>query len=189
VKAIFATVLGVAAAFLTVPALAKQTSSPWVLAQGPNGATEVSARSEIAAPQGSGFAVLKIIHPAGDNPEVIVNLIVEAPKRLQVFPFDKYEGPVDKTAKEFMSFDIASRDRGAIGPAKVMPNGYYSASLPGAFVFETIDKKLVRLLLGIGDGQKLTVMVNGRPNSIRVVFDTTGLKKILHRMGMKPAPR
>jgi hypothetical protein len=170
-------------------ALAQQSGSPWTLDRTPSGAIELSARSEIAAPQGAGFAILKIIRRTSGDPKVIVYLIVESPKRIPTFPFDKYDGPVDKTSKEFITFEVAPGYHEALSGVKVMPNGYYAVTPPDAFVFDTIDKRVLPFLLAMKDGQKLSVMVNGPPSSIRVVFDTTGLKQVLGQMGLEVAPR
>jgi hypothetical protein len=169
----------------TAPSLAQESASPWKSAKDPSGATEVSARSEIAAPQGAGFAILKILYPVGGNPSVIVYLIVESPKRLPAFPFDLYDGAVDKTEKEFIKFEVASEKQGSARSVKVMPNGFHTATPPGVFVFATIEKSVVSFLSRIRDGQRLTVMVNGTPSSLRVSFNTTGLKKLLDQTGLK----
>jgi hypothetical protein len=167
------------------PSLAQETESRWVSAQDPSGATEVSARSEIAAPKGAGFATLKILHRTDGKPAVIVYLIVESPKRLSSFPFDKYDGPVDKTDREFIQFEVGNTKQGSTSSVKVMPNGYYGVNPPGAFVFDTIDKSVVSFLSRIRDGQRMTVRVNGPPDSVRIVFDTTGLRTLLDQMNLK----
>jgi hypothetical protein len=119
---------------------------------------------------------------------VIVDLIVE-PKRLPLFPFEKYDGPVEKTKDEFISFEVVPGTQ----TVKVMPNGGYITIPPEAseesFEFETIEKSVVRFLLNVKDGQKLRVMVNGHPSSIRFVFDTTGLKELLDQAGLKSVSR
>jgi len=166
---------------VTAPCLAQESDSPWKLVQGPAGATEISTRSEIVAPNGAGFATLKILQRASGKPAVIVYLIIESPKSLPSFPFDKYDGPVDKTAKEFIKFEVAPKKQGTASSVKVMPNGYYGVEPPDAFVFDTIDKSVISFLTRIRDGQILTVMVNGSPSSLRVAFDTTGLKKLLNQ--------
>jgi len=169
----------------TAPSFAQGSDSPWTSAQAPSGATEVSARSEIAAPQGSGFAILKILYKAG-KPAVIVYLIVESPQRLPIFPFDKYDGPVDKTQEEFIKFEVTSEKQGSARSVKVVaPNGYYGVTPRDAFVFDIVDKSVVSFLSHIRDEQRLTVTVNGTPSSLRVSFDTTGLKKLLDQMSLK----
>jgi hypothetical protein len=115
---------------------------------------------------------------------VIVYLIVESPKRLPSFPFEKYDGPVDKTQEEFIKFEITSRDQGRTRSMKVMPNGFYAVNPPDAFEFDTIEQSVVPFLLEVRDGQKLSITVNGPPSSIRVAFDTTGLKKLFDQMGL-----
>jgi hypothetical protein len=170
----------------TISTFSQESKSSWRLLRAPSGVTEISARSEIVAPRGAGFATLKITYQPGVNPPVIVNLIVESPKRLPIFPFDKYEGPVDKTKNEFIRFEVAPGDNVKIRSMNVkVPNGYYSVTPPGAFVVETIDKSAVSFLLDVKDGQKLSVMVNGPPSSIQVAFDTTGLKQLLDQVGLK----
>jgi hypothetical protein len=170
---------------VTQPILSQESGGSWKLVKGPNGYSEVSARSEITAPQGAGFAILKIKRQPGVTPPVIVYLIVESPRRLPMFPFEKYDGPVDKTHNEFMTFEVPSGDRSRILSLKLMPNGFYGVDPPDAFVFDTIDNKVVPFLLEAKDGQKLTVGVNGPPTSIQVSFDTTGLKQLLDQMGLK----
>jgi hypothetical protein len=107
-----------------------------------------------------------------------------------MFPFEKYDGPVDKTSNEFMRFEFAPGGQGRTRTVKVMvPNGSYSVNPRDAFVFETIEKNVVSFLLDVKDGQKLSVMVNGPPSTIHVAFDTTGLKKLLDQVGLRAVPR
>ena len=184
----------------TIPALGQESKSSWTLVKDSNGAADVSARSEITTPKGSGFAILNIRYQPKDAAQakadckcvvvpVIVSLIVESPKRLPMFPFEKYEGPVDKTSDEFMTFEVAPHGQGRTRTVKVMPNGFYSVDPQDAFIFDTLEKKIMSFLLEVRDGQKLSVMVNGAPKSIQVAFDTTGLKKLLDQVGLKAAPR
>lgn len=146
---------------------------------------DISARSEITAPQGAGFATFKIAYQPGVVFPVTVSLIVESPKRLPRFPFEKYDGPVDRTQNEYMRLELASRNAGATRAIQLMPNGDSVDLPPEAFVFSTIEKRIARFLLTVKDGQKLSVIVNGPPSSIRVSFDTTGLKKLLDQIGLK----
>ncbi len=170
----------------TIPALGQQSKSPWRLKKSPIRGVEVSARSEISAPQGAGYATFKIWYQPGVNPPVIIDLIIESYKRLPVFPFEKYAGPVEMTGEEFVRFEVAGDDLGGSRVLKVMPNGGYRDD---TFFFDTIDKSAVSFLLGVRDGQKLSVMVNGLPSSIRVAFDTTGLKQLLDHVGLKAVPQ
>jgi hypothetical protein len=173
---------------VTIPAFSQESQGAWKLMNDPAGGNQVSARSEITTPQGAGFASLKIKHQAGVNPPTIVYLIVESPKRLPVFPFEKYDGPVEKTPSEYMAFE-ASGEFGRTRSVKVIPNGFYSVTPPDAFVFDTIDRGVVSFLLEVKDGQKLSVLVNGPTNPIHVAFETTGLKQLLAQMGLKAMPR
>jgi len=163
----------------TIPAFSQGSRSSWSLVRIRSGVSEISARSEIVAPQEAGFATLKITCQPGVNPPVIVNLIVESPKHLPMFPFEKYDGPVDMTQNEFIRFEVIPGDQGGTRIMKVMPTGYYGVTPPDAFLFETIEKSVVSFLLNVKDGQKLSIMVNGPPSSIQVTFDTTGLKQLL----------
>jgi len=179
-----------------IPAFGQESDGSWNLVRNSAGATDVSARSEITAPHGSGTAILKIrFRPRDSNRAksdckcvvvpMIVYLIVESPKRLPSFPFDKYDGPVEKTSNEFMKFELVPGNQGNARTVKVMvPNGGYSGELPDAFEFETFEKSVVSLLSDVKDGQRLSVMVNGPPSSIQVTFDTTGLKKLLDQAGL-----
>jgi hypothetical protein len=173
---------------VTIPAFSQESQGAWKLMNDPAGGYEVSARSEISTPQGTGFATLKIKHQAGANPPSIVYLIVESPKRLPMFPFEKYDGPVEKTPSEYMAFEV-SGELGRTRSVKVIPNGFYSITPPDAFIFDTIDKGVVSFLLEVKDGQKLSVTVNDPTNPIHVVFETAGLKQLLAQMGMKAMPR
>jgi ABC-type transport system substrate-binding protein len=173
----------------TIPALGQESKSSWKLEKSPIRGIDISARSEIASPQGAGFATFKITYQPGVNPSVIVNLIVESPKRLPNFPFEKYDGPVDMTKNEFIRFEVAPGNHGMTQTMKVMPSGYYGVTPPDAFLFETIDKSVASFLLDVKDGQKLSVMVNGPPSSIQVAFDTAGLKQLLDQAGLKAVPR
>jgi len=167
----------------TIPALGQESKSSWKVEKSSIRGLDISARSEIASPQGAGFATLKITCQPGVTRPVIVYLIVESPKQLPLFPFEKYDGPVDKTSNEFIRLDVASGNQGRIRSLNwEVPNGGYN---DGVFIFDTIEKSVVSFLLGINDGQKLTVLVNGRPKSIQVSFDTTGLKKLLEQARMK----
>jgi hypothetical protein len=170
-------------------ALGQESKSTWTSERAQSGITEISARSEIAAPQGAGFATLKIKHQPGITPPVIVYLIVESPNRIPLFPFGKYDGPVDRTQEEFIEFELAPGDQGRTRTVKAMPDGYYSVTPADAFVFDTIEKGVVSFLLAAKDGQKLNVMVNGLPSSIKVSFNTTGLQKLLEQAGLKAVPR
>ncbi len=142
--------------------------------KGATGVTDLSARSEITAPQGSGFAVLNIeyrtVDTASAKPDckcvlvpVSVRLTVESPKKLPQFPFEKYDGPVDKTKNEFIRFEIAPANQSRIRTVKVMPNGGYVDFPQEAFAFDTIDKSVVSFLLAAKDKQKVSVMMNGPP--------------------------
>ena len=173
--------LNAAALTVTAPCLAQELDSSWKSIQRPSGATEISARSEIVAPHGAGFATLKILQRASGKPRVIVYLIIESPKRVPSFPFDKYDGPVDKTAKQFIKFEVAPKKQGTTSSVKIMPNGYYGVEPPDAFVFDTIDKSVVSFLTRLRDGQILKVIVNGSPSSLQVAFDATGLNKLLNQ--------
>lgn len=184
----------------TIPALGQESKSSWKLVKGATGITDVSARSEIITPQGSGFAILNIEYRTEDTASakpdckcvlvpVSVSLIVESPKHLPQFPFEKYDGPVDKTKNEFIKFEIAPGNQSRVRTVKVMPNGGYVDIPPEAFAFDTSEKSVVSFLLDVKDGQKLSVMVNGLPSSIHVAFDTTGLKKLLNQMGLMAVPR
>jgi hypothetical protein len=173
----------------SIPAWGQESKSSWMLVREQAGANEVSARSEIAMPQRAGFATLKITYRAGGNPAMIAYLIVESPRRLPSFPFEKYDGPIDKTRNEFMTFEVGAGDKGKTRSMKVMPSGFYSVTPPDAFVFDTMDKGVASLLLEVKDGQKLTITVNGPPSSIQVVFDTTGLKQLFDQLGLKAVPR
>ena len=166
-------------------AAGQESKSSWTLLRDSSGATEVSARSEITAPHGSGFAILKIRFQPTANPAAIVYLTIESPQRLPLFPFEKYDGPVDKTEQEFIKFEIAPRYPGGMGTVRVMPNGFYTVTPLDAFAFDTIDKRVVSLLLGAKDGQELSVTVNGPPISIQVAFETTGLKRLLDQIGLR----
>lgn len=184
----------------TIPVLSQESKNSWTLVKDLTGVAEVSSRSEITVPKGSGFAILNIRYQAGDAAlakadckcvvvPVIVSLIVESPKRLPTFPFEKYDGPVDKTSNELMRFEVAPEGQGRTRTVKVMPNGFYGVDPQDAFVFDTLEKSVVSFLLEVRDGQKLNVMVNGPPNSIQVSFDTTGLKKLFDQVGLKAVPR
>jgi hypothetical protein len=178
----------IAALMLTISVFSQESQKTWKLMNDSAGGYEVSARSEISTPKGAGFAILKIKHQAGVNPPSIVYLIVESPKRLPMFPFEKYDGPVEKPSSEYMAFQVSgasSRTRSV----KVIPNGFYSVTPPDAFIFDTIDKSVVSFLLDVKDGQKLSVIVNSPANPIHVVFETAGLKQLLAQMGMKATPQ
>jgi len=183
-----------------IPAFGQESEGSWSFVKDTEGVTFITARSEITAPQGSGIAMLRIrFQPRDSNRAksdckcvvvpVIVDLIVESPKRLPDFPFDKYDGPVEKTSNEFIRFELASADRGKARTVKVMPNGGYGGDLPDVFEFETNEKSVVSFLLDVKDGQRLSVMVNGPPSSIHVTFDTTGLKKLIDQVGLDAVPR
>lgn len=166
-----------------IPAFAQESKSLWKLEKSTIRGFDISARSEIATPQGAGFATFKITCQPGVTPPAIVYLIIESPKQLPLFPFEKYDGPVEKTSSEFIRLDVASGNQGQIRSLNVeVPNGGYN---DGAFTFDTIEKSVVSFLLKVNDGQKLTVTVNGPPSSIQVAFDTTGLKKLLDQVGLK----
>jgi hypothetical protein len=166
-----------------IPAFAQGSKSLWKLEKSAIRGFDISARSEIATPQGAGFATFKITCQSGVIPPAIVYLIIESPKQLPLFPFEKYDGPVDKTSSEFIRLDVDSGNQGRIRSLNVeVPNGGYN---DGAFTFDTIEKSVVSFLLKVNDGQKLTVLVNGPPSSIQVAFDTTGLKKLLDEAGLK----
>ena len=132
-----------------VPALSQESKSSWMLIREQSGANEVSAQSEITAPQGAGFATLRIRCQAGVNPPVIVSFIVESLKRLPMFPFEIYDGPVDVTENEFMKLELAPGDQGRARTMKLIPNGYRAITPEGAFVFETTEKRVVSFLLEI----------------------------------------
>jgi len=90
---------------------------------------------------------------------------------------------VDKTTTEFIRLDVASGNQGRIRSLNWdVPNGGYN---DGGFTFDTIEKNVFSFLLRINDGQKLTVLVNGPPSSIKVAFDTTGLKELLDKGCLK----
>ena len=166
-----------------MPASAQESKSQWKLEKSSIRGFDISARSEIATPQGAGFATFRITCQPGVTPPVIVDLIVEFPKQLPLFPFEKYDGPVDKTSNEFIRLDVASGDQGRIRSLNLkVPNGGYN---DGGFIFDTIEKSVVSFLLKVNDGQKLSVIVNGPPSSIHVSFDTTGLKQLLDQVGLK----
>ena len=166
-----------------IPASAQESKGQWKLEKSAIRGFDISARSEIATPQGAGFATFRITCQPGVNPPVIVELIVESPKQLPLFPFEKYDGPVDKTSNEFIRLDVASGDQGRIRSLNLkVPNGGYN---DGGFIFDTIEKSVVSFLLKVNDGQKLSVIVNGPPSSIHVSFDTTGLKQLLDQVGLK----
>jgi hypothetical protein len=171
-----------------MPASAQESKSQWKLEKSAIRGFDISARSEIATPQGAGFATFKITCQPGVTPPVIVDLIIESPKQMPLFPFEKYDGPVDKTSSEFIRLDVASGNQGRIRSLNVdVPNGGYN---DGAFIFDTIEKSVVSFLLKVNDRQKLNVLVNGPPSSIQVAFDTTGLKQLLDQVGLKqPATR
>ena len=166
-----------------IPASAQESKGQWKLEKSAIRGFDISARSEIATPQGAGFATFRITCQPGVTPPVIVDLIVEFPKQLPLFPFEKYDGPVDKTSNEFIRLDVASGDQGRIRSLNLkVPNGGYN---DGGFIFDTIEKSVVSFLLKVNDGQKLSVIVNGPPSSIHVSFDTTGLKQLLDQAGLK----
>ena len=166
-----------------IPASAQESKGQWKLEKSAIRGFDISARSEIATPQGAGFATFRITCQPGVTPPVIVDLIVEFPKQLPLFPFEKYDGPVDKTSNEFIRLNVASGDQGRIRSLNLeVPNGGYN---DGGFIFDTIEKSVVSFLLKVNDGQKLSVIVNGPPSSIHVSFDTTGLKQLLDQVGLK----
>ena len=170
-----------------IPAFAQESKSLWKLEKSTVRGFDISARSEIATPQGAGFATLKITCQPGVIPPAIVYLIVESPNQLPLFPFEKYDGPVEKTSSEFIRLDVASGNQGRIRSLNVeVPNGGYN---DGAFAFDTIEKSVVSFLSKVNDGQKLTVLVNGPPSSIQVAFDTTGLRQLLEEVGLKDMTR
>jgi len=168
-----------------IPASGQESKSSWKLKKSSIRGFDISTRSEIASPQGAGFATLMIKYQPTVTPPAIVYLFVESPKQLPLFPFVKYDGPVDRTEKEFIKFEVAPEDPVRARTVKVMPDGYYGDTPPGAFVFDTIEKRVVSFLSKVKDGQKLIVTVNGPPSSIQVAFDTTGLKKLLDQVGLK----
>jgi len=169
-----------------ISASGQESKSSWKLEKSAIRGFDISARGEIATPRGAGFATFKITYQPGVTPAVIVYLIVESPKQLPLFPFEKYDGPVDKTNNEFIRFDVASGDQGRIRTLNLeVPNGGYDDA---AFVFDTVEKSVVSFLLKVKDGQKLTVIVNGPPSSIQVAFDTTGLRTLLDQVGLREMP-
>ena len=173
------------AAILVVAIFAsgQESKSSWTAEKSAIRGVDISARSEISSPQGSGFATLKIKCQPGVTPPAIVYLSIESPEKLPSFPFDKYDGPVNKTDNEFIRFTITSVGQDRLQTLKVkVPNGGYD---DGVFVFDTIEKSVVSFLSKVKDGQKLTVTVNGPPSSIQVVFNTTGLKKLLDNAGVE----
>jgi hypothetical protein len=177
-------------AFAAILALISSTAcqesrNSWKVVRDSSGIPEISARSEIAAPEGAGYATFKIRYQEGVTPPVIVDLIIESPKRLPFFPFEKYDGPVDKTKNEYIRFEVAPENQGGNPSVQVMPNGDYNDN---AFTFDTLDSRVVSFLLQVKDGEKLNVTVNGPPSSIHVSFDTTGLKSLLDKIGLKAMP-
>jgi hypothetical protein len=177
-------VLCLAAAVLiaALPACGQQHQSAWKLVRESDGFTEISARSEISTPKDAGFAVLRIVRGAGRQPGISVSLVVESPKRLPQFPFEKYDGPIDKTRQEFMDFEVVPGVQGKTAVRALVPNGGYVPTPPEAFAFTTSREDVIRALSGVRDGQKLNITVNGSPNSIQVAFDTTGLKQLIDQM-------
>ena len=170
-----------------ITASGQEATNSWKLEKSPVRGFDISARSEIASPQGAGFATLKIKCQPGVTPPAIVYLLIESPKQLPLFPFEKYDGPVDKTDKEFMRFDVVSGGQDRTQTLKVsVPNGGYDDAV---FAFDTIEKSVVSFLSKVNDGQKLTVLVNGPPSSIQVAFDTTGLRQLLEEVGLKDMTR
>jgi hypothetical protein len=166
-----------------ITASGQEATNSWKLEKSPIRGFDILARSEIASPKGAGFATLKIKCQPGVTPPAIVYLLIESPKQLPLFPFEKYDGPVEKTSKEFMTFDVASGGQDRTQTLKVnVPNGGYDDEV---FAFDTIEKDVVSFLLKVKDGQKLTVKVNGPPSTIQVAFDTTGLKKLLDQVGLR----
>jgi hypothetical protein len=168
-----------------LPALGQGSTRSWALEKDNVRGIDISARQEIQSPHGAGFARFRITYQPGVNPPVIVYLIIESPKQLPLFPFDKYDGPIDKTKNEFITLELAPSEGGTTQTIKwAAPNGSYAVTPPDAFVFDTVDKSVVSFLLKAGDEQKLRVTVNGVPRSIQVAFDTSGLKTLFHHVGL-----
>ena len=151
-----------------------QLPSAWDFARLENGKSSVSSRTAVLRPKDGGFAVLKVEKGAGKGAGVKLVLIIENPKLMPKFPFGSFEGPVDKTTNDFMTFQASVGGRKK--EMKCAPNGGYAPGGGGGFQFSTINSRMISFMKGLSDGSCLRVKVHAEGNeAIEVEFKTDGL--------------
>jgi hypothetical protein len=167
--------------FISLFSSQNSTNENWEISQESHGKTFAFAIGKIKTPIKSGYARLLIEPGRGEKVGTKISLVIESPKILRNFPFDRYEGPVEKSQNEYMCVTVTNVK--ARKSVLVKPNGYYSELIPGCFMFSSLDPRLMNLLRDVQDGNQIIVSVNAVDgNSILVEFKTADLQKMLKKL-------
>ena len=155
---------------------ANQCDDRWRVSSGDNGKKAVVIIAPIIYPRDSGSMKIAIESGLGRHAGISVKMLIESPGTVKGFPFDLFEGPVEKSKDEYMLLQ-ARRKKEVVKEIKCVPNGYYVAEGNGGFLFTTESSAVIKFLRSLEDGCTLTVRIQAQAGCfIEVDCCTDGLR-------------
>ena len=147
----------------------------WKIALLQNGKSQISVRGAISAPPQAGFARLIVEKGVGPKGRFKVIFLIESPNSLEAFPFNKFEGPIEKSKDDFMTLsEVGSHPEKVI---RCVPNGGFVGVDHTGFQFSSVSPQLISFLKELHEPSKLRVTIHSS-SSKEIQFEcvTEGLK-------------
>jgi hypothetical protein len=146
-----------------------------------NGKKALIYRTTISNPKESGHATLSIEKGLGSNAGTVLEVLIESPDKVRDFPFDAFEGPVDKSKNDYLAISVVKKKYKH--KISCIPNGRYIVNNNGGFVFSTINPKIISFLKKVEGGSKLLVQIHSSKGArIEIRCTTDGLKTEMKKL-------